>query len=142
MPLTLLVSAIEVTVPEQIVCEAGVAVATGIGFTVTVTVIAVPVHPFAVGVIVYVAVPGVVPVAVKICAMLFPLPAVAPDTFVCTTVHEKVVPATLLVSAIEVVAPEQIVCDAGVAVATGFGFTVMTTVIGVPAQPFAVGVIV
>ena len=74
--------------------------------------------------------------------MLLPLPAVAPDTFVCTTVHENVVPVTLLVSATDVALPEQIVCDDGVAVATGIGFTVIVTVIGVPAQPFTVGVIV
>ena len=74
--------------------------------------------------------------------MLEPLPPVAPDTFVCTTVHEKVVPATLLVSAIDVAVPEQIVCDEGVAVAAGIGFTVTVTVIGVPTHPLAVGVIV
>jgi hypothetical protein len=74
--------------------------------------------------------------------MLVPLPALAPDTFDCTTVHENVVPLILLVNAIEVALPEQIVCDDGVAVAVGIGLTVTTTVIGVPAHPFAVGVIV
>jgi hypothetical protein len=39
-------------VPEQIVCDPGVAVATGTGFTVTITVIGVPEHPVVVGVIV------------------------------------------------------------------------------------------
>lgn len=43
-------NAIELALPEQIVCEDGVAVATGAGFTVTVAVIAVPLQPFAVGV--------------------------------------------------------------------------------------------
>jgi hypothetical protein len=52
------------------------------------------------------------------------------------------VPVTLLVSATEVAVPEQIVCEAGVAVAIGLGFTVMTTVTGVPAHPLAVGVMV
>ena len=42
----------------------------------------------------------------------------------------------------DVVAPLQIVADAGVAVAIGNGFTVTTTVIGVPAHPLAVGVTV
>ena len=91
---------------------------------------------------VYVAVPALVPVAVKLCAMLEPLLAVAPDTPVCTTVQSKVVPVTELVKAIAVVPPEQIVCKAGVAVAAGIGLTVMVRVIGVPAQPFAVGVMV
>lgn len=38
--------------------------------------------------------------------------------------------------------PEQIRSEAGVAVATGNGLTVITTVIGVPAQELADGVIV
>jgi len=38
--------------------------------------------------------------------------------------------------------PEQIVCATGVAVATGFGLTVITTSTGIPAQPLAVGEIV
>ena len=42
----------------------------------------------------------------------------------------------------DVVAPLQIVADAGVAVAIGAGFTVITTVIGVPAHPPEVGVTV
>ena len=72
--------------------------------------------------------------------MLVPEAAVAPETPDCTTVQEKVVPVTLLVSAIDGAVPEQIVCDAGVAVATGIGFTVITTVTGVPVQLLAVGV--
>jgi hypothetical protein len=38
------------------------------------------------------------------------------------------------------VSPEQIVCDAGVAVIKGWGFTVMGTERGMPEQPEAVGV--
>ena len=52
------------------------------------------------------------------------------------------VPVTVLVSTIEDAVPEQIVCKPGVAVATGMGFTVTTTTLGVPAQPLAVGVTV
>ena len=52
------------------------------------------------------------------------------------------VPATLLVSAIEVVAPEQIVCDPGVGVTLGTGLTVMVTVMGAPGHPLDEGVIV
>jgi hypothetical protein len=74
--------------------------------------------------------------------MLVPEDAVAPETPDCTTVHAKVVPATVLLSATEVAVPEHIVWAPGVAVATGMGFTVITTVIGVPAHPLAVGVIV
>jgi hypothetical protein len=74
--------------------------------------------------------------------MLVPEAAVAPETPDCTTVQEKVVPVTLLVRAMEEAVPEHIVCEPGVAVATGIGFTVIKTVIGVPAQPLAVGVTV
>jgi hypothetical protein len=38
--------------------------------------------------------------------------------------------------------PEQIVCDAGVAVTTGVGLTVITTVLVAPEHPLAVGVMV
>ena len=82
------------------------------------------------------------PVAVTVWAMVAPEDAVAPETPDCTTVQAKVVPVTLLVSATEVAVPEQIVCEAGVAVATGLGLTVITTVTGVPAHPLAVGVMV
>ena len=52
------------------------------------------------------------------------------------------VPATVLVSAILVAVAEHIVWLEGVAVTTGLGLTVMVTVIGVPAHPLAVGVMV
>ena len=42
----------------------------------------------------------------------------------------------------EGVVPEQIVCKAGVDVATGMGLTVIITDTGIPAQLLAVGVIV
>ena len=64
--------------------------------------------------------------------MLVPLPADAPEAPDWITVHEKVVPVTLLVNAIEVIEPEQIVCVDGVAVTTGVGLTVMITVTGMP----------
>lgn len=76
----MLVSATEVAVPEHIVCDAGVAVTTGIGLTVMTTVLADPAHPVAVGVTVYVAVPAVVPVAVSVWDMVAPEDAVAPET--------------------------------------------------------------
>jgi hypothetical protein len=74
--------------------------------------------------------------------MVDPEDAVAPETPACTTVQAKVVPVTLLVRAMDGAVPEQIVCEAGVAVATGVGFTVITTVNGVPEHPLAVGVMV
>ena len=39
-------------------------------------------------------------------------------------------------------APEQIVCDDGAATAVSFGFTSTVAVLGVPAQPLIVGVMV
>lgn len=82
------------------------------------------------------------PVAVRACEMEVPDPLLAPLTPVCATVHENVVPATLLVSAMVLVFPEQRLCDAGVAVAEGIGLTVTVAVIGEPVQPPAAGVIV
>ena len=52
-------------------------------------------------------------------------------------------PLVLLLKAIEViVAPEQIVCDNGVADAAGVVFTSTVAVIGAPVHPLAVGVMV
>jgi hypothetical protein len=94
--------------------------------TVTVTLIGDPGQPAGeVGVIVYTAVPNDVPVAVNVCAIEDPLPLLAPVTPDCTTVHAYVVPATLLVNAIELAEPVQIVCEDGVAVTTGVGLTVI-----------------
>ena len=74
--------------------------------------------------------------------MAFPLPAVAPVTPFCAMVQLKVVPDILLVKGREKLEPEQIVCAFGVAgLITGRGFTVIVTVIGVPEQLFADGVI-
>ena len=86
--------------------------------------------------------PDVVVVAVRIWAMVEPEAAVAPDTSDSATVQLKVVPVTLLVSAMEGAVPEHMVWDAGVVVATGIGLTVITTIMAAPAQPLAVGVTV
>jgi hypothetical protein len=69
-----------VTAPLQIVWLAGNATTFGFGVTVTTTTIGVPVQPDAPGVIVYVAVPAELVVAVKVWLMLVPNPAVAPLT--------------------------------------------------------------
>ena len=74
--------------------------------------------------------------------MVDPEDALAPDTPDCTTVHAKVVPATGLLSDTEEAVDEHIAWLAGVAVAAGIGFTVITTVMGAPVKPFADGVIV
>ena len=77
----------EVVAPLQIVCAPGAAATSGIGLTVTITVIGVPGQVAAVGVIVYVAVPGLVPVAVKVSAIVEPLPTSVPVTLKSTRVH-------------------------------------------------------
>jgi hypothetical protein len=66
VPATLLDRVIDVAPPEQNVCVVGTAVITGLGFTVTIAVIEAPEQPLAVGVIVYVTVPEVVPIADKV----------------------------------------------------------------------------
>jgi hypothetical protein len=74
-----------------------------------------------------------------------PLAAVAPVILprgTTAVVQLYAVPEILLVNTIEVLAPEQIVCEAGAAVATGFGLTVITTVFTAPEQLLAVGKIV
>jgi hypothetical protein len=58
------------------------------------------------------------------------------------TVQEKVVPGILLDKMMEEESPEQNVCDAGDAVATGVAFTIIVTIMLFPVHPFAVGVIV
>lgn len=88
------------------------------------------------------AIPDVVPVAVRVWAILDPEDAVAPETPDWTTVQANVVPVTLLVRATDVAAPEHIVCEPGVAMATGMGLTVITTTFVVPLQPLDVGVTV
>ena len=69
--------------------------------------------------------------------MLVPNPAVAPLTPLCVTVQLYVAPVTPLpvLNAMAVVWPLQIVCDPGAAITSGLGFTVTTTLIGVPAHP-------
>ena len=52
-------------------------------------------------------------------------PAAVPD--VSAAVHENVVPAVVPEKVIPVVSPEQKVCDTGVALAPGMGFTVTAT---------------
>ena len=72
--------------------------------------------------------------------MVDPVPSVAPLTPLSTTVHAYVAPVALEVKAILVADPVQIVCEAGVAMAVGIGFTVTTTSTIVPGQLLIHGV--
>ena len=128
--------------PEQIVWEDGKAAAIGVGFTVTTAFTGGPVHPLAVDVIVYVTAAGFWVRFVSDCAIVLPLPADSPETLPdgeSLTVHENAEAEVALDKVIAVVPPEQMVWDDGKAATIGVGFTVMVTVIGIPAQPFAEG---
>jgi hypothetical protein len=103
-----------------------------------------PAHPFANGVIVYVAVPfPEVAVVVKICEMIEPLPAEAPLKLDDVAVQLNVVPPIPLglVIGIEVACPDKIFWVTG-AETLGKGFTVTTGTVVEPVHPFAVGVMV
>lgn len=131
-------------VPEQIDCEDGVATASGAGSTTTVAVMDAPGQPLAIGVMVNVTVTGdsVVLISDPLISPE-PLAAIPVTVAVLFLVQVKVVPATLPLNTIEEMdAAEQIVCDEGVAVASGVGFTITVAVTGAPGQPLAVGVIV
>ena len=115
----------------------------GVGLTITVAVIAVPGQPFAEGVIVKVTVTGELVVLVSVPEILpDPLAAMPIALAVLLRVQVYVVPLTAPDKAIVVIAPEQIVCDEGVATAVGVGLTSTVAVIAVPGQLFADGVIV
>ena len=115
----------------------------GVGLITTVAVIAAPGQLFAVGVIVKVTVTGELVVLVKEPEILpDPLAAMPIALAVLSLVHAYVVPVTAPDKAIVVIAPEQIVCEAGVATAFGVGLTKTVAVIDAPGQLFAVGVIV
>jgi hypothetical protein len=122
--------------PEQTVCEEGVARTVGTGFTNTVAVIGVPGQPLAVGVIVNVTVTGLAVVFIRL-PLISPLPlaAIPVTDAVLSLVQLYVVPLTFPVNTMGVMAPEQMVCDAGVATALGVGLTVIVNVCGVPVHP-------
>ena len=143
MPPPLPLNTIDVIVaPEQIICDDGAeAAAPGPRFTVTVEVIAVPLHPFAVGVMVNVTVTGEPVVLVKV-------PAISPEPVDAIPVTEPVLflvqlyvaPPVVLLSAIAVMGiPEHTVCDDRVATATGLGFT---STVALFVQEFELGVMV
>ena len=111
--------------PEHTVCDDGVATASGIGFTSTVAVTGVPKQPLAVGVMVNVTVIGALVVLVNEPLISpEPLAAIPVTETVLSLVQLKVVAGTVPVRTIVVMAlPEQLVCDVGVAVASGVGKT-------------------
>jgi len=137
-PAVLLLNAtVVIALPEQTVCDDGVATAFGIGFTTTVAVIGVPLQLFAVGVIVKVTVTGPVVVLVNVPLISpAPLAAMPVTAALLSLVQLYTVPATALpFNTIVVIAePVQIVCEDGVAVTVGVGFTSTVAVIGVPVQ--------
>ena len=112
VPVTFPVNAIVVIeLAEQIVCEDGVAIASGVGFTNTVAVIDAPGQPLAVSVIVKVTVTGALVVFVKT-PLIFPepLPAIPVTIAVLSLVQLNVVPVTLPVNTMVVIElAEQIV---------------------------------
>jgi hypothetical protein len=119
---------------EQMVWEAGVATATGVGFTSTVAVIGAPGQPLAVGVMVKVTVMGAIVIFVKV-PLIFPEPLAAIPVIAAllSLVQVYVAPEVVLESTmVVIVAAEQIVCETGVAITTGDGFTSTVAVIGAP----------
>jgi hypothetical protein len=111
----------------------------GTGFTVTSQVIGVPLHPFAMGVMVYRTTPPAL-VVVNVCEMAFPLPPAWPAATPLNTlvVHVKVVPETLLgfCRRMFVVPPlHKAVVLTTLTDAVGTGFTVTSTFKGGPTQP-------
>jgi hypothetical protein len=134
VPLTELVKAIAaVAVLLQTVCVAGVATASGVGLTVIVAVIGVPEQPPADGIIVIVAVTGVVPWLTAVKDGTLPLPEAVRPMPELLFVQVKVVPLTALVNTMAALeAPLQTDWVVGVATAFGVGLTVMMAVIGEP----------
>jgi hypothetical protein len=100
----------------------------GAGLTVIVYVEAVPLHPDKVGVIVIVAVAGLVPGFAAVKEGTLPVPLAASPIAVLELVHAKLAPAGELVKAFEAIAsPSQTVLFVS-AVTTGLGFTVTEVV--------------
>lgn len=125
----MLLKAIFVALLLQIVWDGGVAIALGVGLTNTVAVMGIPVQPLTVGVIEKVTVTGAFVVFVK-APLISPVPLEAmPVTVPVLSLFQLyTVPVSVLDNTIGVIAdPEQIVCAAGVAVATGTGLKVTDT---------------
>ena len=107
-------------------------------------VIGAPKQPLAVGVIVNVTNTGAFVVFTNVPVMSpVPLAPIPVTLATLSLVHTRLAPATELDNTTGIVdMPEQTVCDAGTAWATGIGLTRTVDVIAGPWQPLAVGVIV
>jgi hypothetical protein len=142
VPLTALLNTIGVMAPEQILCDDGVAVATGTGFTSTFALLA---QLFVVGVMVNVTYKGAAVVFVNAPLILpEPLFAIPVTVAVLFLVQLYVVPPPApFDEMLDMLDAEQIVCSAGVVV-TGVDdeLTITAGVMAVPVQAFAVGVMV
>lgn len=138
---------VEIAVPEQDVCDDGVATAFGVGLTSTVAVIAVPAQPLAVGVIVKVTVIGILTVLVNV-PLISPEPLAAiPCTVPLASAPLSLVqlyttPATALpvITIVVIGTPEHFVCDEGVAIAVGVGLTSTVAVVVGPVHVAPAGV--
>ena len=132
-----------IVAPEQIVWFAGVANTMVCGLTTTVAVAGVP-GQTAEEVMVNVTVTGVVPVLVNAPVILpVPLAAIPVTDAVLSRVQLYVMPVAPPLKTIGViVAPVQIVWDLGVDTTLVGRLITTVAVTGMPAQPFAVGVIV
>jgi hypothetical protein len=123
------ITIVVIVLPEQIVCDEGVATTSGVGLTRTVAVMEFPVQPLAVGVIVKVTVTGALVVFVSV-PLISPLPLDGIPVTVTKLFRVQLnkVPGRFPVRTIVVIAlPEQIVCEYGVATAFGTGLTVTVT---------------
>jgi hypothetical protein len=113
----------------------------GVGFIVIVKLIGVPTQLFKVGVTVIVPVIGAAPLFVPVKEAIFPDPLAPSPIAVFEFVQDVVAPTGVEVKLTTGVAPPH--CEILVtAVKTGLGNIVIVKVMGVPAQPAAVGVTV
>lgn len=124
--------------PPQRLCVTGAALTVGCGFTVTVNV-EVPTQPEAVPVRVNVVVCEILVVLTSVPVMLLPLPdaGIPVRLAVLSRVQVKFVPETPFNVPKLIVAnavPEHTDCEAGIAVGSGIGLTVMETVDGLEIQ--------
>ena len=113
-----------------------------VGYTVIVKTDGIPIHPFAAGVTVMVAIAGAGPLLVATNAEIFPVPLAASPMDGAEFVHEKVVPATGPPNVIaEVVTPLQY-ARLATWFTPGVGLMVNVKDMGGPVHPFAAGITV
>lgn len=125
VPILLLFNIVEMAEPLQMVCVDGSELAFTTGFTITAAFTLAPGQPDAVGVTVKFTVCGIAVLLFKT-PEIFPEPLAAiPETLaLLSLVQLKVVPAIAPLKLIVLTdVPEQILCDAGEAVAFGIGLT-------------------